>query len=442
VSASICIVVQTMSSKEIAELTGKNHADVLRDIRKMQADLELGESTFAGTYLDVQSKERDKVVFTQNFPSMNGAHTVDGIHATSRRNTSGLSSAILSKVCAALEGERAPCSHACTVLGDTPNKAANAAWLIPALLRVAATAESGTTVVRAARPAFISFTDCIKLAWNCSSSLSIFHLLSELVQKFSGQVIKLGFGVDNQQPQMTVCGLAVVDNTRPAAFPHAITPPSHFTQAACTLDNIARQGIVSQPSNKAFSFVIAPNIGGATNKHIGFNHSHHGLSVLQRSTHLQAASVRLGVASVLNSLDASHKLAYIGRAALTSAVGIGLPFNTADKPLPSGIFISINTIAASFMAGHCGGSSGCAGSRVTGSPTLLWPATFDWTRSGGLLKPNTEAFTMPKLARTLLSYSTVILLTLAFERGASVAVILATLGAFVLVHAIGGASHE
>ncbi|MCX7205917.1 MAG: hypothetical protein NT086_08020 [Proteobacteria bacterium] len=49
---------------------------------------------------------------------------------------------------------------------------------------------------------------------------------------------------------------------------------------------------------------------------------------------------------------------------------------------------------------------------------------------------------MPKHARTLLSYSSIIALTLAFERGASVAVILATLATFALVHAIGGASHE
>ncbi len=49
---------------------------------------------------------------------------------------------------------------------------------------------------------------------------------------------------------------------------------------------------------------------------------------------------------------------------------------------------------------------------------------------------------MPKHARVLFSYCTVILLTLAVERGASVAVILATLATFALVHAIGGASHE
>jgi len=48
----------TMSSLEIAKLCEKNHADVLRDIRKIFEEAEIGESKFAGTYIDVQNKER------------------------------------------------------------------------------------------------------------------------------------------------------------------------------------------------------------------------------------------------------------------------------------------------------------------------------------------------------------------------------------------------
>lgn len=40
----------TMDSREIAAMTGKNHADVCRDIRKMLADLETDESRFAFVY--------------------------------------------------------------------------------------------------------------------------------------------------------------------------------------------------------------------------------------------------------------------------------------------------------------------------------------------------------------------------------------------------------
>lgn len=48
----------TMTSREIADLTTKRHADVMRDIRVMLADLEIGESKFAFTYKDTQNKDR------------------------------------------------------------------------------------------------------------------------------------------------------------------------------------------------------------------------------------------------------------------------------------------------------------------------------------------------------------------------------------------------
>lgn len=41
-----------MSSREIAELTGKQHTHVLRDIRKMFEELGLTESNFGSSYID------------------------------------------------------------------------------------------------------------------------------------------------------------------------------------------------------------------------------------------------------------------------------------------------------------------------------------------------------------------------------------------------------
>ena len=49
---------QTMSSREIAELTGKNHADVLRDIRNMLEVLKKDASIFADIYLDALGRSQ------------------------------------------------------------------------------------------------------------------------------------------------------------------------------------------------------------------------------------------------------------------------------------------------------------------------------------------------------------------------------------------------
>lgn len=51
--------VLTMSSREIAELTAKQHAHVMRDIRAMLEQVGEGRSKFGSTYLDAQGKERE-----------------------------------------------------------------------------------------------------------------------------------------------------------------------------------------------------------------------------------------------------------------------------------------------------------------------------------------------------------------------------------------------
>ncbi len=47
-----------MSSREIAELTGKRHPDVKRDIEKTLKDLGEDVSSFAHIYLDTMNREQ------------------------------------------------------------------------------------------------------------------------------------------------------------------------------------------------------------------------------------------------------------------------------------------------------------------------------------------------------------------------------------------------
>ncbi|ELE3278949.1 Rha family transcriptional regulator, partial [Salmonella enterica subsp. enterica serovar Tucson] len=48
----------TMSSREIAELTGKQHKNVKRDIEKMLSDLQEDALRFEHIYLDVQNRQQ------------------------------------------------------------------------------------------------------------------------------------------------------------------------------------------------------------------------------------------------------------------------------------------------------------------------------------------------------------------------------------------------
>ncbi|WP_415798651.1 Rha family transcriptional regulator, partial [Comamonas aquatilis] len=48
----------TMSSREVADLTGKRHDNVVADIRKMLAELGLDPLKFQGIYLDGMNRQQ------------------------------------------------------------------------------------------------------------------------------------------------------------------------------------------------------------------------------------------------------------------------------------------------------------------------------------------------------------------------------------------------
>lgn len=50
----------TMSSREIAEATGKQHQHVKRDIQRMFAELDIDASTFGHTYIDGQGRQQSE----------------------------------------------------------------------------------------------------------------------------------------------------------------------------------------------------------------------------------------------------------------------------------------------------------------------------------------------------------------------------------------------
>lgn len=78
---------QTMTSREIAELTGKEHAHVMRDIRVMLLELhgEIGLSSFGSSYFNSQNKEqpefklpkREALILTSGYSVKQRAAIID-----------------------------------------------------------------------------------------------------------------------------------------------------------------------------------------------------------------------------------------------------------------------------------------------------------------------------------------------------------------------------
>jgi hypothetical protein len=130
-----------------------------------------------------------------------------------------------------------------------------------------------------------------------------------------------------------------------------------------------------------------------------------------------------------------------GRAAFNHAASFSRLNIKADKPLSSGIFTSVHTTGASFMAGRSGDAFGRAGFLDAGLLTLLRTCHLRLAANGGLLNPIKEAFAMPSHVRTLFQYITLAIAVIAFERNTPFIVVALAVAVFLLSHVIGGRNH-
>lgn len=79
----------TMSSREIAELTGKQHTNVIRDIRKMLSDLGEAELKFESSYKDSTGRtlplfnlpKRETLILVSGYDTVLRAKVVDRMNA-------------------------------------------------------------------------------------------------------------------------------------------------------------------------------------------------------------------------------------------------------------------------------------------------------------------------------------------------------------------------
>ncbi|MCB5195514.1 hypothetical protein [Deefgea salmonis] len=130
-----------------------------------------------------------------------------------------------------------------------------------------------------------------------------------------------------------------------------------------------------------------------------------------------------------------------GGAASLEAVEIGVSNHKAGTPLQSGIFMPVHTTVAPSMVGRGGGYFGSVGFFVADTPTSLRSYLLRLASKGRNSPSHKGAFTMPKLARTFLTYSLVAIITLAVERNTPIAVIALSIAALVLLQVIGGRDH-
>ena len=123
----------TMTSREIAELTGKEHKNVKRDIEKMFLELELGALSFERTYKDVQNKEQTEYCLNRELSlTLVTGYDVKRRHAINvrwieleekaRNPIAAMSRVQLLKLALDSEEERAQLEHKVEVL--TPKAAA------------------------------------------------------------------------------------------------------------------------------------------------------------------------------------------------------------------------------------------------------------------------------------------------------------------------------
>src|SRR5215831_14388183 len=136
----------------------------------------------------------------------------------------------MSRVRAAPDGARRPCSHSWRVLTDTPSNAANFAWESPVRSRMVAT--GGTLITRPTWPRF---------NWRSPSRISIpmfrfagvlaIEFVLDLFENVRSNVLLHALRVEGQHPDLAVARAQKVDHTKSAPLAAPRHAPAHLAHA-------------------------------------------------------------------------------------------------------------------------------------------------------------------------------------------------------------------
>ena len=125
--------------------------------------------------------------------------------------------------------------------GKRPEAMQTLAGTVP-FARASAATGNLTCVVRAASPRFICWTDSSRSRWNFSISVGIFDSLLQLRQEGCGEVVELGFLIDDQEPNGFRARVEV-NHPGAAAFALSSGSPAHLSAAAAASDNVSGVGV-------------------------------------------------------------------------------------------------------------------------------------------------------------------------------------------------------
>src|SRR5690554_5128701 len=207
-------------------------------------------------------------------------------------NTSGGPTATRSRVRAAPDGSRRPCSQSSNVRAETPSNSANSRCDIPTCTRAAATGESSTSVRRAASPRFICSTEARRSAWNFAISSSIFDAPFQPRQELHRQVVELRLRVSDEQPDGAIPD-EEVDDPRAAPLPSPTRRPTHLPAATAPRDEVARLRIGGDSGDELLTLPIRPDRGGVLHEHVRLGDRPHA-TVYGSAVHAATARERSG----------------------------------------------------------------------------------------------------------------------------------------------------
>lgn len=106
-------------------------------------------------------------------------------------------------------------------------------------------------------------------------------ILFQLIQEGGWQVVELGLGVSDQQPDIAFGKRVVVNDPRTAALAHSTTGPTHLPHPPTTGYDIAGQRIRGQPGDEFLTLAIVSYGLGIALENLGFDDRVHALTIRQ-----------------------------------------------------------------------------------------------------------------------------------------------------------------